>query len=83
LDLVKGHKEAAFAAGLAPKEIYAEFDMILTTGSAFPVGSVTQRQRAKLGLPDLPVRPVDELATIAERTGLAARLAAVARKEAE
>jgi len=39
LDLVKGHKEAAFAAGLAPKEIYAEFDMILTTGSAFPAAA--------------------------------------------
>ena len=96
LELVKGHKEVAFTAGLAPKEIYAELDMILTTGSAFPAGSVTQRQRAKLGLPDLPARPVEELATIAEHTGLAARLAAadpkgfpkplgsaVARKEPE
>jgi heterodisulfide reductase subunit C len=83
LEPVKGHKEAAFIAGLAPKEIYAEFEMILTTGSAFPVGSVTQRQRAKLGLPDLPARPVDELATIAACTGLAARLAAVTRPEPE
>ena len=40
------------------------------------MGSVTQRQRAKLGLPDLPEKPVDELAIIAERTGLTARLAA-------
>jgi heterodisulfide reductase subunit C len=75
LELVKAHKEAAFAAGLAPKEIYGELELILTTGSAFPAGSVTQRQRAKLGLPDLPPRPVDELAAIAGRTGLAARLA--------
>jgi len=75
LELVKAHKEAAFAAGLAPKEIYGELELILTTGSAFPAGSVTQRQRAKLGLPDLPLRPVDELAIIANRSGLAARLA--------
>jgi len=76
LELVKAHKEIAFAAGLAPGEVYAEFESILSTGSAFPVGSVTQRQRAKLGLPDLPEKPVDELAIIAERTGLIARLAA-------
>jgi len=77
LDLVKAHKEAAFAAGLAPKEIYGEIELILSTGSAFPSGSVTQRQRAKLGLPELPARPAGELQAIAERTGLAARLAAV------
>lgn len=76
LELVKAHKETAFAAGLAPEEIYAEFESVLTTGSAFPVGSVTQRRRAELGLPDLPARPVDELAIIAERTGLAAKLTA-------
>jgi heterodisulfide reductase subunit C len=76
LELVKAHKEIAFAAGLAPKEIYAEFEAILSTGSAFPVSSATRRQRAKLGLPDLPETPVDELTTIAERTGLAAKLAA-------
>jgi heterodisulfide reductase subunit C len=79
LELVKAHKEAAFAAGLAPKEIVGELEMILTTGSAFPAGSVTQRQRAKLGLPDLPPRPVDELAAIAEYTGLAGRLAQARR----
>lgn len=85
LDLVKARKEAAFASGLAPKEIVGELEMIVTTGSAFPAGSVTQRQRAKLGLPDLPARPVDELAAIAERTGLAARLARArqAREEAK
>lgn len=77
LELVKAHKQAAFAAGLAPKEIYGEIEMVLTTGSAFPAGSVTQRQRAKLGLPDLAERPVAELAAIAERTGLAERLAAI------
>lgn len=76
LQLIKAHKEAAFAAGLAPKEVYAEFESILTTGSAFPVSSVTQRQRGKLGLPDLPDKPVNELALIAERTGLTATLAA-------
>lgn len=78
LELVKAHKEAAFATGLAPKEIYGEFETILSTGSAFPVGSVTRRQRAKLGLPELPPlgRSVDELAVIAEGTGLAAKLAA-------
>jgi heterodisulfide reductase subunit C len=76
LELVKALKEAAFTAGLAPKEVYGEFESILTTGLAFPVGSVTRRQRAKLGLPDLPEKPVDELAIIAERTGLAAKLVA-------
>jgi heterodisulfide reductase subunit C len=76
LELVKAHKETAFAAGLAPKEVYAEFEAILSTGSAFPVSSVTHRQRAKLDLPDLPERPVDELILIAERTGLATKLTA-------
>ncbi len=76
LALVKAHKETAFAAGLAPAKVYAEFESILSTGSAFPLGSVTQRQRTKLNLPDLPERPADELTIIAERTGLAARLAA-------
>jgi heterodisulfide reductase subunit C len=79
LELVKAHKETAFAAGLAPAEVYAEFESILSTGSAFPVGSVTQRQRARLGLPDLPARPVDELAAIAARTGLSDRLDAARR----
>lgn len=85
LQLVKAHKEAAFAAGLAPKEIYGEFETILDTGSAFPVGSVTQRQRTKLDLPDLvPLdRPVEELAIIAERTGLAAKLTAARRAQQE
>lgn len=88
LVLVKAHKEVAFATGLAPREVYAEFQSILSTGSAFPVGNVTQRKRAKLGLPDLPEKPVDELAIIAERTGLAAKLTAArqpqqAQKEEE
>ena len=74
LELVKAHKQAAFAAGLAPDQVYDEFESILSTGSAFPVGSATQRQRAKLGLPDLPEKPVDELAIIARHTGLTARL---------
>jgi heterodisulfide reductase subunit C len=76
LELVKALKEVAFAAGLAPQEVYAEFDSILNTGGAFPVSSATRRQRAKLGLPELPDKPVSELAIIAERTGLAERLAA-------
>lgn len=76
LELVKAHKEAAFIAGLAPKEVYDEFESVLSTGSAFPVSSVTKRQRAKLGLPDLPEKPVDELVIIAQHTGLTVRLAA-------
>jgi heterodisulfide reductase subunit C len=74
LELVKAHKEVAFAAGLAPEEIYREFESILTTGVAFPVSSVTQRQRAKLGLPELSKKPVHEIAIIAEHTGLKERL---------
>jgi heterodisulfide reductase subunit C len=83
LELVKAHKEAAFAAGLAPQEVYAEFESILSTGSAFPVSSVTRRQRAGLGLPDLPEKPLDELAIIAERTGLIAKLAKARQAEEE
>jgi heterodisulfide reductase subunit C len=79
LDLVRAHKEAAIAAGLAPKEVYSEFESVLSTGSAFPVSSVTLRQRAKLGLPDLPEVPVDELAVIAQHTGLTAKLEAALR----
>ena len=74
LHLVKAHKEAAFAAGVAPREVYGEFESILNTGSAFPVTSVTLRQRSKLGLPDLSEKPVGELLIIAERIGLAAKL---------
>jgi heterodisulfide reductase subunit C len=81
LELVKAHKETAFAAGLAPKEVYAEFEAILSTGSAFPVSSVTQRQRAELGLPDLPEQPGDDLALIAARTSLTAKLAAAQRAQ--
>jgi len=80
LELVRARKEAAFAAGLAPKEVYSEFESVLSTGSAFPVSSVTLRQRAKLGLPDLPEVPVDELAAIAQRTGLAAKIDAALRR---
>ena len=83
LELVKAHKEAAFAAGLAPQEIYAEFESILNTGSAFPVSRVTQRQRAQLGLPDLPEKPVVELTIIAKRSGLAAKLAAHQAQQSE
>jgi len=82
LELVKAHKEAAFAAGLAPKEVYAEFESVLSTGLAFPVSSVTLRQRAQLGLPDLPPAPAGELVAIAERTGLAAKLDAARRLSA-
>ena len=81
LELVKAHKEVAFTAGLAPQEVYAEFESILNTGAAFPVSSVTQRQRAKLGLPELPDKPVDELTIIAERTGLADKLAAASQAQ--
>ena len=81
LELVKARKEAAFAEGLAPREVYGEFEVVLNTGSAFPISAATQRQRDKLGLPDLPEKPVNELAIIAERTGLAARLAAVREKQ--
>jgi heterodisulfide reductase subunit C len=76
LELVKAHKEAALAAGLAPEAVYGELESLLSTGSAFPGSSVTERRRSKLGLPDLPARPVNELAIIAEHTGLAGRLAA-------
>jgi len=78
LELVKAHKAIAFATGLAPKGVYGEFETILSTGSAFPVGGVTQRQRTQLGLPDLPSpeKAVQELAIIAERTGLTTKLAA-------
>lgn len=76
LELVRAHKEAALAAGLAPDAVYGELDSVLSTGSAFPVGSGTQRRRAKLGLADLPAKPVNELAIIAEHTGLAGKLAA-------
>ena len=77
LVLVKAHKEAAFTQGLAPKEVYAELETIINTGSAFPLSSMTERQRDKLGLPPLPEYPVDDLAIIARHTGLAERLAAV------
>lgn len=80
LELVRAHKETAFAAGLAPEEVYAELESVLSTGSAFQTSSVTQRRRAKLGLPDLPARPVDELAIIAEHAGLAAKLAVARQK---
>ncbi len=83
LELVKAYKQAAFAAGLARREVYAEFESILSIGSAFPVSSMTRRQRDELGLPDLPDKPVDELAIIAERTGLAAKLAAAQQAEEE
>lgn len=79
LELVKALKEAAFAEGLAPEAVYGELESLLSTGAAFPAGSVTQRRRSKLGLPDLPARPVNELAIIAEHTGLAAKLAAARR----
>jgi heterodisulfide reductase subunit C len=76
MELVKGLKGSAFEAGLAPKEVYGEFETVLNTGSAFPISAATQRQRDKLGLSGLPEKPVDELKVIAERTGLTARLAA-------
>lgn len=83
LVLVKAHKEAAFAEGLAPKEVYGEFETIINTGSAFPLSRMTQRQRDKLGLPPLPDYPADELAIIAKHTGLADRLAAVREMQQE
>ncbi|MCJ7625219.1 MAG: 4Fe-4S dicluster domain-containing protein [Anaerolineaceae bacterium] len=81
LELVKGLKAAAFEAGLAPREVYGEFEIVINTGSAFPTGAATERQRDKLGLSGLPEKPVDELQVIADRTGLTARLAAVRKAQ--
>jgi heterodisulfide reductase subunit C len=81
LTLVKAHKEAAFKAGEAPKEVYAVVESILATGSAFPVSSATHRQREKLELPAMPEKPAGELAIIAEQTGLNRHLVDVHKQE--
>ena len=54
--------------------ISAEVMQILTTGFAFPLTGATERQRQALNLKPLPAKPLDELAKIAGKTGLAIRL---------
>lgn len=70
LEVVRALKEAAFLQGLAPPAIATEVELILSSGAAFPIGSLARRQRARLGLSELKLREVEELQRIAQATGL-------------
>jgi heterodisulfide reductase subunit C len=71
---IEALKAEALGTGFVHPTIRAEVAQIVSTGFAFPVTGATERQRQTLNLKPLPPKAVDELAKIAEKTGLAARL---------
>ena len=71
---VEALKGEALGHGFVHPTIKAEVTQVVATGFAFPLSGATERQRQALNLKPLPAKPLDDLAKIAEKTGLAAKL---------
>ena len=63
-------KEHSFEQGLAPQGVVALIKTIVTTGSSFPITSVTERLREQLGLAPFAITAQEELKLIVAKTGL-------------
>jgi len=62
-------KEETFRQGAAPADLYAMMNKLIEDGLLFPISIGIKQKRKSLGLPPIE-RPVLELQTIAENTGL-------------
>ena len=67
IEVLKGQ---ALRCGWVHTTIRAEVSQVIATGYAFPVSGATERQRQALNLKPLPMKPLRDLAKIAEKTGL-------------
>ena len=80
-EVVEALKAAAFEGGYAPDTIVGEIGNILSTSFAFPIIQSQQVQRSKLGLPALDKVGLENLAKIAEKTGLKDKLKMMKKQE--
>ena len=71
---IEALKGEALEVGFVHPTIRAEVTQVVATGYAFPLSGATERQRQALNLKTLPAKPLGDLAKIAEKTGLTARL---------
>jgi heterodisulfide reductase subunit C len=71
---IEALKGKALEVGFVHPTVRAEVAQVVDTGFAFPFSGATERQRQALNLKTLPAKPLGDLAKIAEKTGLAARL---------
>jgi len=74
IQFIEALKTEALEHGFVHPTIKAEVTQVVATGFAFPLSGATERQRQALNLKPLPTKPLGELAKIAEKTGLAAKL---------
>ncbi|MBA7668450.1 hypothetical protein ES703_76562 [subsurface metagenome] len=72
--IIESLKAQAFEEGRAHPMIVSEVQQIVTTGYAFPLTGSSSRQREKLGLDPVTQSSLEDLTSIAEKTGLAAKL---------
>jgi len=72
-DIYTAVKEEVFRQGKAPVDLYAMMNKLIEDGMLFPISEGIKRKRKSLGLPPIE-RPVLELMTIAENTGLRATI---------
>ncbi len=71
---IEALKGEALSVGWVHATIRAEVVQVISTGFAFPASGATERQRQALNLKPLSTKPIGDLAKIAEKTGLAAKL---------
>jgi heterodisulfide reductase subunit C len=64
-------RNLASKIGNIPAHLVGEVKNLLETGQVVPPSSAINRRRAKLGLPEVPEAPVDEIRVLAESTGIA------------
>jgi len=63
-------RNLASKIGNIPAHLVGEVKNLLETGQVVPPSSAIIRRRAKLGLPDVPEAPVEEIRVLAESTGI-------------
>jgi heterodisulfide reductase subunit C len=71
---IEALKAEALGLGWIHPNIKAEVSQVVSTGFAFPLTGAVERQRQALNLKPLSTQSIDELAKIAGKTGLSARL---------
>jgi heterodisulfide reductase subunit C len=64
-------RNLASKIGNIPAHLVGEVKNLLETGQVVPPSSAINRRREKLGLPEVPEAPADEIRVLAESTGIA------------
>jgi len=63
-------RNLASKKGNIPAHLVDEVKNLLETGQVVPPSSAINRRREKLGLPEIPEAPVEEIRVLAESTGI-------------